>query len=112
MSEYVMAYYKEDKMIQSTMKLAISSCLFLTDMVDQIQELGKFQMNLFKIDYVYFNFREKILKWLGNAIIQAGLKCLKFELEIDMDVPNNILSDPDKIKNVLLNILNNSIKYT
>ena len=42
MNDYVKAYYKDDKMIQSTMKLSISSCLYLTQMVDQIQELSKF----------------------------------------------------------------------
>ena len=40
------------------------------------------------------------------------MKCLRFYLEIDKDVPVDIISDPCKLKNVLLNILNNSVKYT
>ncbi len=35
-----------------------------------------------------------------------------FEFEMDSNVPILILSDPNKIKNVLLNILGNSIKYS
>ena len=50
--------------------------------------------------------------WLENAIIHAELKGLKFELEMDRNVPDTIASDPNKIKNVLLNLLCNSIKYT
>jgi signal transduction histidine kinase len=37
---------------------------------------------------------------------------LLFEFEMDSNVPILILSDPNKIKNVLLNILGNSIKYS
>ena len=69
MNEHVMSYYKNDLMVQSTMKLSISSCLYLILIVDQVQELSKFQMNLFKLDVSIFNFRETLRNWLENIVI-------------------------------------------
>jgi len=40
------------------------------------------------------------------------LKQLLFEFEMDSNIPVFIFSDANKIKNVLLNILGNSIKYS
>ena len=69
-------------------------------------------MNLFKLDISNFNFREKLSSWIENVIIQAELKQLKFEIEIDQRVPLFVESDQYKIQNVMLNLIGNSIKNT
>ena len=97
MCEHVMNYYKHDLMIQSTMKLAMSSCLYLTLIIDQVQDMSKFQLKLFILDNVLFNFRERIKNFLENIIPQIELKQLKFKFEIDKEVPNWIESDYSKI---------------
>ena len=40
-------------------------------------------MKLFKLEMQNFNFRENIQKWLENIVIQAELKQLKVDIEID-----------------------------
>ena len=69
MCEHVSNYYKKDPMILSAMKLAISSCLNLILMCDQIQELAKFQLDLFNLDVQTFDFRHKIIKFLEIIFI-------------------------------------------
>ena len=49
---------------------------------------------------------------LETSVIQAELKGLKFNISVDSSIPKYILSDPQKIQNVLFNIISNSIKYT
>jgi signal transduction histidine kinase len=49
---------------------------------------------------------------LETSVIQAELKGLKFKISVDSSIPKYILSDPQKIQNVLFNIISNSIKYT
>ena len=69
MNEHIMNYYKGDLMIQSTMKLSISSCQYLTLILDQVHEMSKYQLKLFKLENNLFNFREKIKSFLENVII-------------------------------------------
>lgn len=45
-------------------------------------------------------------------MIQAELKELKFEFEFDRNVPLSIKCDAQKIQNIILNLIGNSIKQT
>ena len=49
-----------------------------------------------------------------EEIIQARLKSknVHFSLEMDEDIPEVLLGDADRIEQILLNIISNSIKYT
>ena len=49
---------------------------------------------------------------LEDSVIQAILKGLQFNIKIDKRVPKDFYSDPEKIINVLFNLISNSIKYT
>ena len=69
LNEHVMNYYKGDLMIQSTMKLSMSNCMYLNLIIDQVQEMSKYQLKLFKLENNLFNFREKIKSFLKNVII-------------------------------------------
>ena len=69
-------------------------------------------MNLFKLEMQTFNLRDMFKKWIENIVIQAELKQLKFQIEIEQDVPLVVESDHHKIQNVLLNLIGNSIKNT
>ena len=37
---------------------------------------------------------------------------MKFELQIDEDVPVNVFGDATRIRQILANLLNNSVQYT
>ena len=49
---------------------------------------------------------------LEDSAVQATLKGLDFNIIIEKEVPIEFFSDPDKIINVLFNLITNSIKYT
>ena len=67
---------------------------------------------MFKLDNVLFDLRDRIQPFLENIIPQIELKQLNFQFDIDKNVPNWIESDFNKIQNILLNLIGNSIKYT
>jgi len=97
MNEHVMNYYKKDLMVQSSMKLSMSSCLYLTLIIDQVQEMSKYQLKLFKLEKHLFNFRERIKAFLENVIIQVELKQLDFRFEMDKEIPIWVEADFNKI---------------
>jgi hypothetical protein len=44
-------------------------------------------MGIFTFDYTRFNLRVKFESWIENIVIQTELKQLKFEYEIDSEIP-------------------------
>jgi len=44
--------------------------------------------------------------------VPAGKKGLKLNINIDSSVPNELYGDKDKLREILINLLNNSVKYT
>ena len=69
-------------------------------------------MKIFKLENKFFNFREQLKNWLEDIIIQIELKQLEFIFQMDPQIPQIIESDQYKLKNVLLNLMGNAIKYT
>ena len=112
MNENLMAYYQNEKMVQSSMKLSIYSCQFLLMMLDQIRELSNMRLKSLELDLEVFDFRERLDTLFENTIIQAELKSLKVNIHIDQNIPKKVYSDKQKIYNVLFNLLTNAIKYT
>ena len=83
MNENLMAYYQNEKMVQSSMKLSIYSCQFLLMMLDQIRELSNMRLKSLELDLEVFDFRERLDTLFENTIIQAELKSLKVNIHID-----------------------------
>lgn len=83
MNENLMTYYKDEKMVQSSMKLSLYSCQFLLMMLDQIRELSNMRLKSLELDLEVFDLRERLNTLFENIIIQAELKCLKVIIQID-----------------------------
>ena len=85
---------------------------FINDLKDYMKETDNFKINL-----VMFDLREivkEIFKNLQNVlnINQIKSEKIKLILEIDEKIPEFIKSDKKKIKQLLINILYNSLKFT
>ena len=75
----------------------------------EYSELTKFDSEIVETDYNLHNRCEGL-----NLTYQGRLleKNVKFELQIDEDVPVNVFGDATRIRQILANLLNNSVQYT
>lgn len=78
------------------------------DMVD----LANIKNNQFKFYNKKFNFWQHLTTIISIQRIQCEIKGIKLQLKIDDDVPKYLISDPTRIKQILMNFIGNAIKYT
>lgn len=68
-------------------------------------------MKQLEIEYAFFDLRG-IINSIGSLLsFQMELKELKYSCEIDEKIPAEICSDPNRIQQVLYNLMENAIKY-
>ncbi|HSN47133.1 MAG TPA: ATP-binding protein [Flavobacterium sp.] len=85
---------------------------YLTNFINDILEINKIDSNKAQIEQINFNL--KLL--LDN--VQNSLKELappnnnNFNLEIDSDIPDYLIGDPTKLSQILMNLINNALKFT
>ena len=85
---------------------------YLTNFINDILEINKIDSK--KVDVENINFNLKLL--LEN--IQNSLKELasknnnNFNLKIDSDIPDYLIGDPTKLSQILMNLINNALKFT
>ena len=59
-----------------------------------------------------FNLRQCVEESLDLVALQASEKGLNLAYTIDKDVPDTIISDPGRLRQVLGNLLSNAVKFT
>lgn len=95
--------YVEDILISSQNLLAI-----INDILD-ITKIESGKMVLITEDYYLMRLLDDISLIISQ---QAQKKGLDFHMKIDPNVPTKLHGDKIKIRGVLINILNNAVKYT
>lgn len=83
----------------------------LMDIINELLEYSKLSAGLELFEEVDFNFYGIIqdVVYLCKTLMLG--KEAKLEVEIDPDIPKDLLGDPSKLSQVLLNLLGNSIKF-
>ncbi len=102
LSTEVMEYAKD---IQTASKL-------LLNQVNDILDLSQMEMGRMKIIPVQYETKKMLRDVVNMVRLQIAKKGLDFELDIDKNIPSVLLGDEKRIRQVLLNILDNAVKYT
>ena len=84
----------------------------LLALINDILDVSKIEAG--KMDIVPVNYNvSALLSEIVNMIWpKAEEKGLKFDVDIDPDVPETLFGDEVRIKQILINLLNNAVKYT
>lgn len=80
----------------------------LSDVLD-FSKIENGKMEIVNVSYKLFNLLRDVI---GITQVTANNKKLKFIYEIDENIPSGYMGDEVRIRQVLLNILNNAVKYT
>lgn len=84
----------------------------LIQMVDNVFSVNKLESNEIKIIENVYNLKEEIEKVTSLFINKIKTKNLNFNCIFDNNIPEKMLGDKEKIKEIVSNLLSNAIKYT
>ncbi len=84
----------------------------LLKMLNDILDLSKIEAKKIKIEYIDFDFHALIHDVLNIVRHSAEEKGLDLEYDLPEEIPHYIHSDPVRLQQILLNLLNNAIKFT
>ena len=84
----------------------------LLEIVGNILDINKIESDKMELIESKYNFREEIEGMVRVTITRIGEKNINFHLHIAPDIPYELIGDKGKVKEIINNLLTNSIKYT
>ena len=84
----------------------------LLEIVGNILDIYKIESDKLEITNNPYNFKEEITKLCKVTTTRIGEKPIEFKLQIAEDIPYELIGDKTHIKQIVDNLLSNSIKYT
>jgi PAS domain S-box-containing protein len=84
----------------------------LLDLINSILDLAKIESGRLTLEHVAFDLSEVMEKSAQTLAIRAHAKQLELIVSIAPDVPTALVGDPLRLRQVLINLIGNAIKFT
>ncbi len=84
----------------------------LLALINDILDLSRIEKENVEIEYQPFNLRAIVEESLDQVASEASKKNLDLVSSNDKDMPEMIIGDPARLRQVLVNLLSNAVKYT
>ncbi|MEO9135433.1 MAG: PAS domain S-box protein, partial [Casimicrobiaceae bacterium] len=84
----------------------------LLDLINDILDLSKVESGHLALESIDFDLGEVLDKTLEMMAIRAHEKGLELALHIAPEIPNVLVGDPARLRQVLINLIGNAVKFT
>ncbi len=84
----------------------------LLNLINDLLDLSKVEAGRLELERVDFDLSELIEKTVEVMAVRAHEKDIELLYNIMADVPNNLVGDPDRLSQILFNLIGNAIKFT
>jgi len=92
--------------------LVQSSAASLLTIVNDILDVSKIEAGKLTLEMQEFDLRDLVLDTLKGLKVPADAKRLSLVCDVEPDVPARVLGDPGRLRQVLINLIGNAIKFT
>jgi two-component system, sensor histidine kinase and response regulator len=94
------------------LEMAKRSAEALLGTIDNILDFSKIEARKIDIEPVYFSLRDVVNETVKPLGVTAAAKGLVLSAGVGADVPDSVWGDPLRLRQVLINLIGNAIKFT
>lgn len=89
-----------------------SSADVLMTVINDILDFSKIEAQKLELDSVGYNLRDSIGDILNTLSLRASEKGLELACHVHPEVPDAVVGDPGRLRQVIVNLVGNAIKFT
>jgi len=90
----------------------VTSSAHLSNIINDVLEMSRMESGKTEIKYAPMNVFEIVAECVEMLRIKAGENTNELVSSVDSAIPENLMGDEFRIKQILINLLSNSIKFT
>lgn len=111
MSELLAETRLDEEQTEYARQVRFSADVLLT-LINDILDITKVEAGKLKIEAIDFDPVEVIEGTVDLVAMEAHKKSLEVNIDISTDIPAAIVGDPNRLQQVLLNLVKNAVKFT
>ncbi|MBO4243271.1 MAG: response regulator, partial [Clostridiales bacterium] len=111
LNEMILRENINDEVAEDAINIRVAGKLLL-NLINDILDMSKVQAGDMHILVDAYDTGNMLSEIVGSLWIRAKEKNLDFKINVAPDVPAELMGDEVRIKQILMNVLNNAIKYT
>jgi PAS domain S-box-containing protein len=89
-----------------------TSAASLLSLINDILDFSKIEAGKLDVENINFNLRETLEDTTSALGIRAHQKGLELSCHVPPEVPDDLLGDPTRLKQVVVNLVGNAVKFT
>jgi signal transduction histidine kinase/DNA-binding response OmpR family regulator len=93
-------------------KIAMSSANNLLALLNDILDISKIESGKMHLEKLKFGLRNVLEEVIAPLALRAQQKGIEFICAVEPDVPNCVIGDPTRLRQILLNLAGNAVKFT
>ena len=84
----------------------------LLTLIDDILDFSRIEAGKLRIETIDFDLKNLLDEIASILAVKAREKSLRFVLDLDAEVPTRLRGDPNRLRQILINLAGNAIKFT
>ncbi len=84
----------------------------LLTIIDDILDISKIEANRMVMEKISFSMRGSVFSALKTLAVKANDRFLNLAYQVDSSVPDYVIGDPYRLRQIILNLVGNAIKFT
>lgn len=94
------------------LETSLSNAESLLGIINDILDFSKIEAGQLKIEHIDFDLRARTRDSIQAFRSHAASRSLRFDLDIDATLPPYVKGDPTRVRQVLMNLVGNAVKFT
>src|SRR5262249_54145144 len=84
----------------------------LLGIINEVLDFSRIEAGKLSLETLPFSLRDALKDTLRTLTVRADEKGLELGCHFERDVPDGVIGDPNRLRQVLVNLISNGIKFT